>query len=56
MRRLYILSFDNEIGKGDHKHVGKKEISYTFETLSQLVADFLVDLDQWRQVYEYSHD
>ena len=51
-----ILRFDNETGKDDHKHVGEKEISYTFETLAQLVDDFLADVNQWRQVHEYSHD
>jgi hypothetical protein len=51
-----ILRFDSESGKGDHKHAGKKEVSYNFETLAQLVDDFLADVDQWRQVHEYSHD
>jgi hypothetical protein len=51
-----MLRFDNETGKGDHKHVGEKEIFYTFETLAQRVDDFLTDVNQWRQAHEYSHD
>ena len=53
---ICILRFDNETGKGDHKHLGEKEVSYTFETLTQLVDDFLAEVNQWRQVHEPSHD
>ena len=35
---------DNEAGKGDHKHLGEREVPYTFTTLDQLVDDFLADV------------
>ena len=41
-----VLRYDNEIGKGDHKHLGEREILYTFTTLAQLVADFWADVAQ----------
>lgn len=42
------LRYDNEAGKGDHKHVGAEEVPYTFTTPAQLLADFWSDVDQWR--------
>jgi len=43
-----VLRYDNEAGKGDHKHVGAEEMPYTFTTPAQLLADFWSDVDQWR--------
>lgn len=39
-----VLRYDNESGKGDHKHLGEREVSYAFTTLDQLVEDFLADV------------
>ena len=39
-----ILRYDNERGKGDHKHEGKDESDYVFTTLSQLLSDFKADV------------
>lgn len=39
-----VLRYDNEAGKGDHKHLGKREVGYAFTTLDQLVEDFLADV------------
>ena len=36
-----LVLFDNERGKGDHKHIREAETSYTFTTPEALVADFL---------------
>ena len=36
-----IVGFDNERGKGDHKHIDGVETAYVFTTVDQLVADFL---------------
>jgi hypothetical protein len=36
-----LVRFDNESGKGDHRHVRGKESKYTFETPEKLIADFL---------------
>jgi hypothetical protein len=35
-----VLRYDNERGKGDHKHEGDVESEYVFTTLSQLLSDF----------------
>jgi len=43
-----ILRYDNEAGKGDHKHKGQSEIPYLFTSPAQLVEDFWADVDQWR--------
>jgi hypothetical protein len=43
-----VLRYDNEQGKGDHKHIGEMEISYGFTTPEQLLADFWKDIDNWR--------
>jgi len=37
-----VIGFDNERGKGDHRHIeGEGEQPYTFTTVEALVADFL---------------
>jgi hypothetical protein len=41
-----VLRYDNEAGKGDHKHEGDREVSYTFTTLDALVDDFWLDVDR----------
>ena len=43
-----VLRYDNEAGKGDHKHLGEKEAPYAFTTPAQLLADFWNDVDRWR--------
>ena len=35
-----VLRYDNEAGKGDHRHVRGKEMKYRFVSVDQLVADF----------------
>lgn len=36
-----VLGFDNERGKGDHRHSGKKEMPYEFIDVETLVNDFV---------------
>lgn len=43
-----VLRYDNEAGKGDHRHVGGKDRPYVFSTPEQLIADFWRDVDAWR--------
>ncbi|MGH9387746.1 MAG: toxin-antitoxin system TumE family protein [Vicinamibacterales bacterium] len=43
-----VLRYDNEPGKGDHRHVGDGEISYAFSSYEKLLADFWADVDAWR--------
>ena len=37
----HLVLFDNERGKGDHKHIREVETPYVFTTPEALVADFL---------------
>jgi hypothetical protein len=43
-----VLRYDNEAGKGDHKHIDADEEAYTFSSVEQLVADFFHDVTRWR--------
>lgn len=44
-----VLRYDNEAGKGDHRHVGLKETPYVFVSIDQLVDDFLADAAEWKE-------
>ena len=44
-----IVGYDNERGKGDHKHVEGRESRYRFISVEQLVADFLADVERIRK-------
>ena len=43
-----VLRYDNEAGKGDHRHRGNLEEPYRFSTLRQLLKDFNDDIERWR--------
>ena len=43
-----IVGYDNERGKGDHKHVGAVESAYEFLTIERLLADFRADVEAVR--------
>ena len=43
-----VLRYDNEAGKGDHKHIGNDEIPIHFKDLETLRNDFLTDVREWR--------
>jgi hypothetical protein len=43
------VRYDNERGKGDHRHVGRDEVDYLFTTLEQLIDDFRADVERWEQ-------
>lgn len=44
-----IVGYDNERGKGDHRHFRGREASYPFTTPEQLMADFLADVETARR-------
>jgi hypothetical protein len=46
---ICVLRYDNETGKGDHKHVGEIEMPYRFTAPAALLADFWRDVDQWKE-------
>ncbi|MEQ1630520.1 MAG: DUF6516 family protein [Gallionella sp.] len=41
-----LVGYDNERGKGDHKHIDDLEVRYQFVNEAQLLEDF------WRDVQE----
>lgn len=43
-----ILRYDNEAGKGDHKHIGKHEEAFVFTDLDALADSFYDDIERWR--------
>ena len=44
-----VLRYDNEVGKGDHRHYGDVESRYKFTTPDKLVADFQKDILRWNR-------
>lgn len=40
-----LVGYDNERGKGDHRHILGEEHSYTFTSVHQLITDFLADVE-----------
>ena len=41
-----MVGYDNERGKGDHRHVGKAEMHYKFVDENQLLEDFWQDVKE----------
>jgi len=41
-----VMRYDNERGKGDHRHIGGKEEAYVFTTPEKLFADFTKDIER----------
>jgi len=48
-----VLRYDNERGKGDHRHYGGVEFEIVFHNPDQLINDFLSDVARWN--HENSH-
>ena len=44
------VGYDNERGKGDHRHFRDVETAYEFRTVEQLMADFSRDVRRLRGV------
>lgn len=42
------VGYDNERGKGDHRHVRGVEMTYRFSTVEQLMVDFWADVARIR--------
>jgi Family of unknown function (DUF6516) len=43
-----VLRYDNEDGKGDHRHIGSAERRYKFVDPETLLADLWNDVEAWR--------
>lgn len=41
------VRYDNERGKGDHRHIGNREEAYVFSSIERLLADFERDVNGW---------
>lgn len=41
------VRYDNERGKGDHRHIAGKELIYVFVSVDQLIDDFERDVQNW---------
>jgi Family of unknown function (DUF6516) len=48
-----VIRYDNEVGKGDHRHYGEEESGYSFTTPEALLAAFERDIARWNR--ENSH-
>jgi len=44
-----ILGYDNERGKGDHRHFKGAEALYEFVSVDQLLADFVAEVHEERR-------
>jgi len=42
-----VIRYDNEAGKGDHKHIGEIETAYRFIDIDRLMIDFRRDVERW---------
>jgi hypothetical protein len=49
-----VVRYDNEVGKGDHRHVGDKKSAYRFQTPDKLIADFQRDIARWNRENRHS--
>ena len=48
-----LVRYDNEAGRGDHRHVADREETYQFQDIESLVADLQRDIDRAkREVHE----
>lgn len=41
------VRYDNERGKGDHRHFNDVEAPYIFVSINQLLSDFQHDVETW---------
>ncbi|MCJ2091040.1 DUF6516 family protein [Methylobacterium sp. J-072] len=44
-----VIGFDNERGKGDHRHDQDAEAPYRFAGVDRLLADFVEAVEAWRR-------
>lgn len=48
VERKCVLRYDNEPGKGDHRHLGARQTPYAFVSVDRLLDDFLADVAAWK--------
>ena len=49
-----VLRYDNERGKGDHRHSETAEAPYVFLTPDRLMSDFEADVARWNRENRHS--
>jgi hypothetical protein len=42
-----LVRYDNESGKGDHRHINGRELSYRFSSMTKLRQDFAADIKKY---------
>lgn len=47
--RRCVLRYDNESGKGDHRHWGRSVRRYDFRDPEALIEDFRRDIERWNR-------
>ncbi len=48
-----VVRYDNEAGKGDHRHVDGREGAYAFTTPEALLAAFQGDIVRWNDEHRH---
>ncbi len=48
VKGICVLRYDNEAGKGDHRHHRGREEPYEFRGIDRLLADFEADVERER--------
>ncbi len=43
-----VFGYDNERGKGDHRHVGESEEPFEFSTVPDLLKQFVAEIERIR--------
>lgn len=54
VKGLCVLRYDNEAGKGDHRHWNDREFEYKFTSPEKLLSDFQKDIERWNHENGYS--
>lgn len=54
VRGRCVVRYDNEAGKGDHRHFNSRERPYTLQTTEKLLADFQADIARWNREDRHS--
>ena len=49
-----VVRYDNESGKGDHRHFNGRQTAYAFTTPEKLIADFEHDIARWNRENRHS--
>jgi hypothetical protein len=47
VNEICVFRYDNESGKGDHRHWNERESEYAFAGPDKLLADFQADIERW---------